>query len=805
MASASCPRFTVKYKQKRAGSTSRNSAAAVSIRTTALDLLPLGVIKINPAGYFTYANQVMMDLVGVSSWEGLHLKAVFPDRASYARVKNHLKKRLTVQPADAYEIELTGKDRKKVPIEVSAFQDIDAENRVVGAVAIVRDLTVGRVAMRIHQVIAREQDSQIVLGAVAREIACLVPFERLSVSLFSSDGQHVRRLYSNARGNEMTDTRWYKLYPNEIEKYKKEPTEVGDPEKLLARPEWAHRKNDPTTLEFLRLGFRSSLRYTVIREGNPIGALHLFSKPEGVHTEQHVALLRALPISEAVLMVIHYEEVQHLRFVLDLVNDLSSVSSDIRSVADKLGQRIGEHYQWNHVSILRVDEDRHELRVLSQWATADYQLSAARSLPLDHGLLGYAYKHQRIVNVGDVNASPKFKDIYRRTFPQTKSELCLPVTVQGKVNWLINVEDSRKNAFVTDEEGQLTVILKQVASLLERAWSEHYISAVFRSARDALILTTDGGIIKRVNPAASELLGYGADEKDGVVGRSLTQYIKSKLVAKRFWRADAPPSDEVTFLRRSGEPISALVSSAPLPSEIGGRIIVASDLSWRRRLERLETLRKIYAELASQTKPPLSLVFAWLKRMQSRPIGEWPETIEKTLKQLTKLDLTFTRLMLYEREGRSIPYNERPWDLPRIVESVLERLPTQEAAAVTLQVEGEPPPILGDYFQLTFCVESVLSYLSRLLPQNERISLSIYSTAKSVALTLSASLLESLAGTGGEAKEGDGWLGRSLGEMALGLEAIRAMMERNRGRCFEPRCSAGTLTFRFEFRMAPHR
>jgi PAS domain S-box-containing protein len=775
----------------------------MSVSTKALDMLPLGIVKVAPNESFTYANKTMLRLAGTETWEGLRIRDVFPDEETYQKVSEHLKRRLTVEPAAAYDIDLTRRDGSKVPIQVSGIQDLDIKRRPIGAVAIVRDLTVQRAAERIHKTIARERDRALVLASLVKEIEQLMHFDMVFLSLFSADGLRVRQLHSNVEA--FTDTRWHEMCPAEIENYRAQPMEVGDPVDILERPEWSHRKSDPTTQEFLTMGFRSSLRYTVFREGNPVGALNLFSKTAGAYTNADLALIKALPISEALLMTVHYEEVQHLRFVLELVSELSSVGSDITTVAQTLARRIGEHYGWQHVSIFRVDEDRQELRVLSQWSTGKYGTTDAGGLPLDQGLLGYAYRNQCVINVGDVETSTEFKDIYHRTFPNTRSELCLPVNVQGKVNWLINLEDSRKNAFVHEEEQQLKVIFQQVVQLLERAWSEHYITAVFRAARDALILTSDDGIIKAANPAALDLLGYAANDGEALLGRSLTEYIGNKLVCKHYLHAESVAADEVTLQPRSGEPISALVSSASLPPEIGGKIIVASDLSWRRRVERLESLRKIYHELATQTKPSLSLVSTWLKRLDSRPSSEWPDTIAKTLRQLSRLDLTFTRLMLYDRDGQAIPYHERQWELPHIVESVLERLPKQEASVVRVETDGNPAPIVGDYFQLVFCVESVLSYLSRLLPQDGAIQLRIFPTTRTTALTFGAPVPDSVVDGTGAPSNADPWLERSLGEMALGLQTVRTMVRRNHGRCFRPKLARGRLTYRFDFRATPQR
>jgi PAS domain S-box-containing protein len=785
------------HARRSASAANQGVPLTISMRASALDMLPLGLVKINADGSFDYANRAMMDLVGVARWHGLRLEHVFPDPQTLQLVEEHLHRRLTTQPADKYEIDITRADGAKVPIEVSAVQDADAAGVPIGAVSIVRDLTLEHAARRIHQAIAGEQDAQRVLAAMAHEVERLVPCDLLSVSLFSGDGANVRRLYSSLAGDELINTRWYASYPAELALYAATPHEFGDLHEMLARPEWEHRRKDPDTVDFVKRGYRSFIRFTALRDGHPVGALHVFTRKRDMHTARHLAMLRELPIAEAILTAIHCEEIRQMRFVLDLVGDLSKVTREVSEAASMLATRIAEHYRWQHVSVLRVVDDERALRVLSQYGAPDYILARTQPLPIDRGLLGRAYREQTPVNAGDVNAE-EFRKDYNRTFKQTRSELCLPVVMHGKVSWLVNVEDPQRNAFAPEEVRELSLILTQVVALLERTWSEHYIDCVFKSARDGLILTSDEGVIKRVNPAALAMLGYAASERDALVGRPLKDFVVDPAAAARLLSPDAPPPDEMALKGREEE-VVALVSSASLPAELGDRIIVASDMSWRRRVERLESLRAIYHELAAQTKPSLSLVFTWLRRMQARPKGEWADTLAQTLRQLGRVDLSFSRLMLYERDGATLPYNERAWDLQQVVGSVIERLPRHEASAIVVVADKGVPLVRGDYFQLGFCVESVLAYASRLLPQDGKITVRISGGQPLVALTVEATLPDAIDTEEEQEAMRDAWMARALSEVALGLQAVRTIMQRNGGRCIEPRTEAGRMIYGFEF------
>ena len=173
---------------------------------------------------------------------------------------------------------------------------------------------------------------------------------------------------------------------------------------------------------------------------------------------------------------------------------------------------------------------------------------------------------------------------------------------KDRVYWLLNAEDSRRNAFAKEEQETLEHILQEVAMVLELASQHQIYSELLKRTRDAVIQTDFRGTIKQTNPATEALLGYGEAEMSGTL---LNRYFKDKGQAKRVQEAEYVPNDEVRLLHRDGSEVSVWLSGTSLPKEGGLKVYVANDMSTRKRIETLAILRHLYNEIASQIKTPL--------------------------------------------------------------------------------------------------------------------------------------------------------------------------------------------------------
>ena len=136
----------------------------------------------------------------------------------------------------------------------------------------------------------------------------------------------------------------------------------------------------------------------------------------------------------------------------------------------------------------------------------------------------------------------------------------------------------------------------------------------------------------------------------------------------------------------------------------------------------------MYNEIASQIKTPLSLAFTWLGKLRQLEIPpRAADLLDKTAKQLHKVDLTFERLLFYERHKSIAPAERSLFDIPVLVEKIRQEMPDLEASRIEVTTGADVPSVSGDIFQIWFCLESLLAYLVRFVPEDGKVSVDISS------------------------------------------------------------------------------
>ena len=510
---------------------SGQSEFLIRLKREHLDPLPWGIAKVNRQGVYTYGNRAICEIVGVESMEGRKISDLFEGQ-DLTVVLEHFERRLTRRAADEYRVELTRPtDGVKVPVLISALPETNELGEVVGGIAIFRDLLTEDVSAKMHQAIEQLPDSQTILEAVAKEINRVIPFDLFSITLYSADGEHYRLLYLYPEDGLIPSVRW-----DEMTSYDKQFVEarqalnVTDFEEWLDQPEWRHLRNEPNVQQFLASGFHSFVTHPVI-VGNRVVATVAFSrkKDKGPFNRQDEERLRHLPLDPAVSMALHHEKTAELKFTLDLIRRIASVSESTEGIASVLVKEIAGHYEWENVCLLRPDEQRRQLRLVKQQAQKESdRLPDDYHHSIDEGLTGQAYRTRKTLNVNDVR-NPTFKDIFIPAFAEAQSELCIPIIVRGRVYWLLDLESSKKNAFAKEEQEALENILREVALVLELTSQTQIFGELLEHSRDAVIQTDFQGTIKQTNPATRELLGYSEAEMNGT---PFDRYFKDKDQAR---------------------------------------------------------------------------------------------------------------------------------------------------------------------------------------------------------------------------------------------------------------------------------
>ena len=752
------------------------------IRLTAeqLDRLPWALAKLNREGVFSYGNRAMCEIAGVESMAGRSIDDMFHG-SDLATVREHLESRFTRGVADDYQVvAIRVSDGVLVPIHISALPDIDDTGQVVGVIAIVSDLLAQDVAARVTAAVQDLRSGEDILGTVARECGRLVPFDAFSVLIYSADGSHSRTVYMHPAGVIHPSVRWHEMtsYAKSLVN-EKEVINIADLDAWLDQPECRIFREEWDMQAALELGFRSSLSVPVIG-GNRVVATVSFGRkrdkpPFDASDEERIS---RLPLGPAVRMALHYQDVEELMFALDLVRKIAAGSDNTNFIAETLVGEIADHYEWQNVSIFRADEPQGELCLVSEKAQSEsFKLGKSRSHPINQGITGRVFRTREALKVPDV-AAPEVSGDYRQVYPESRSELCIPILVDGRVYWILNVEDSQRNAFAPEEQQALENLLREVAVVLALVSKKQAFSELLTRSKDAIIQTDVRGVIVQTNPATRELLGYGEDE---MKGQPFASYFLDAVQASRVQESKYVPNDEVQLRHKNDSKVSLLLSGTLLPPEIGLKIYVCNDLSTRKRLETLEILRHMYNEIASQIKTPLSLAFSWLSKLQTLlSEAEAADILAKTLKQLNKVDLTYDRLLMYERHRAVAPLDKSLCEIPALLADILKGMPDSDADRIKITCEGRIPPLRVDPYQVGFCFESLLAYLLRFLPEGEKVTACVTFREGNVTVSIRGYAPKVTGGTlTSYARKR--WAIHAITEMALGEEMIRGFIERNHG------------------------
>lgn len=745
------------------------------------DRSPFGIVKVDTQGRFTYANPVALDAYGIDRWENMDISAIGLNYRDYKKMEKELKGRSEGKSGD-YSVHITRlNDGKRVPVKISAIPETDLKGKIVGSTALVQSLLNEEVINGIHAHVATIRDGKKILQKVAMEVEKLIPFSQFFVLVYNSKMTHVRELFPGNQDDPLlSQILWWKI-PRNMKDWMSNRNAMNVPDimEFLSEPSRKKLKKQPEIKNIINKGFKSYLRFPIIKGGRIAATLTLFEKKKNAFNEKHIETLKMLPLIKAVLMALYYEEIKEFKFRLDLIREISSASNDIGKAAKAIVTRVARHYRWQHVALFSVDENEGVFSLLRQKGSSkEFRLPKNFTQPLSKGIFNYVYEHNKPVNIGNVRKHKKFRKIFKPSLKKTLSELCLPIKT-NEFFWLLNIEDQRENAFSKEEQRSLVGIVRELKKFLEKCWLYNFLQASLDFASDALIITDSKNYIKKTNETAQKLLG---SEGDNLVGKPFGTYFKDSQQAHDLLHLEKKPSDEVIFCRADEKEVSAILSRSQIKENISDKVYFATDLSLQKRVLELENYWKMYNEIATQTKTPLSLAFGWLSQLKEEAEERtFPgfEYLDKSLRQLRKVELSYDRLALYDKKNEIKPHAVQ-FDLLQLLLNVKEEFPESEKTEINITHDKTEYDALGDIFQISFSIKTILSYLLRFIPQKEKISISLRENEGFMAIDISVNFP-------GFAERSDADIvhARRMSElekeMALGNELIKTFINENNG------------------------
>ncbi len=757
------------------------------------DQFLLGIIQLDQEQRIIYTNKSIRTMLGIEDpyWKGKNFDIlVHPEDLGIIEAQLH--KRWEGE-SDDYEIRLLRQDDgRTVPVRISGSPEKDLQGNVIGTMGIIRSI----VSERMHTYIESLKNGEELLSAVSELLRSAVPFDRLYVAVFSKDMRHVRNLFTySPDGVPVLDKRWWEMTPDMLSWSTQEnPVPVESVEEFYCREEFKHLREERTIQDIMDR-FKTFIYYPIKKENHLAACIVIYSASEKPYTNEDCQEMARLPLEAAVLSALHFEENEHFMFLLNLLKEISSKGNHVKKTAAIIVGRIAEHFKWESVTLLRVDRMNRRIKLLSQTTLSEeFRIPDDYEQPIDEGVLGAVYRKKEPIVIGDVTRG-EYKSIYRCTVAKTRSELCMPIE-SGDLFWLLNIEDSRTNAFSEDEKNALGLILDEIKIFLERTWLRSFLDKSLLSTSDAVLVVDEKGFVTLSNSAAQYMLEYTEDELDR---KPIGNLLVDDKMADHLIHSQRVPNVRVKMNTKAGREISLLLSKFQLHEEFSSNIIIAKDLSLEDRVQELEYIGKLYYEIAIQTKTPLTLAFSWLRRAGAQ--SEDPkiqEMMAKTLQQLRKIELTFNRLAMYDQsktEVPDVPYNEMLFDFDEIRDYLEGAFPTSEMERIRWSVSGDSHYLRGDPFLITFCFETILSYLLRFLPDEKCVEMEAVFGNDG----LQVSIKGYFPGTPGESGDRSASLtmAQTLMDMALGEKIVESFIQMSGGLYTPHRVQNSHIKFQF--------
>jgi PAS domain-containing protein len=753
------------------------------IQLTTLDHFEIAVVRVNQEGVLTYMNRAAERLLGCTTAAHVDLHALFPDEKEYRRAEAHLQQRLE-GTSSTYRTSIHRPCEEQpaaaIPVNVYAFPDADPDGRPSASVALLDDMREGDARAAIHRLIATSLDNEHLLSAVAEQVRTIIPFDEFHIVMISKSRTRMRELFAmNPKRNIRELVRWWTMPPFFQQTLPDRVPEVLRIDELLANPHYAQlARNDDDTAAFFQSDVRQFLSLPVKHDNMIAAFVALYSYSDDVYTQESVDQLERLPVAEAVMAALHRDHNSRLSVIFDLVQCLGQRAADIKAVADELVNRLQKSFDWEHVSIFQYDEHADRVRLICQanhegLALPEHFTIAGRTIVPDrqeqafNGPIAEAAVTKQIVNTHERRVSPLATE---QGFNRMVSQLAFPIA-GGNTRWVLYIESRVANAFENEEIEALTTLAERAGAILAHSALFELQAALLQSISDAVIETGSDGHIRWCNAGAKAMLGI----TPGVAPGANVLDLAADNVAAEALRDTCNFSNRELNLRKVGraEPFPALLSASTLPEHLAGRVYVASDFTYQKQAQRLDQLKEVFRQAAMEGRVPLALASAWLAQL-AKDAPQWREDVDKILRQMARADLPLERLLrLFSAPSVAA---SAPSDLGKALEATLAELPASLVEAIDTSVATCPLPVAGEFNDIQFCVESMISFGLRTRPQSEKLRVTTLLEPPRAILRIEGDWVPS-SRDGVPTEHLERWRRKTIYDVTLGESVIQRIVE----------------------------
>lgn len=156
---------------------------------------------------------------------------------------------------------------------------------------------------------------------------------------------------------------------------------------------------------------------------------------------------------------------------LALLNDIGgeiATLADLNSVLERAARLVQERFGYHHAALFTLDRERGELVMRARAGKFAHLFPPDHHLKSGQGMVGWAGEHGETLLANDVNAEPRYVNLYPDVIP-TKSELSVPIRVGENVIGVLDVQSDQPNAFSENDVLVMETLADQIAVAIENA------------------------------------------------------------------------------------------------------------------------------------------------------------------------------------------------------------------------------------------------------------------------------------------------------------------------------------------------
>ncbi len=221
--------------------------------------------------------------------------------------------------------------------------------------------------------------------------------------------------------------------------------------------------------EIGEMKFRSILAIPLIGRGQMIGVIEAINKINGDFDERDLDTLVGLAnqIAVAIDNARLYREAKQEAMERQLLYEVGKKLSSTLNIDDVLKLILGSLQKvvgFDGGAVFLINEEKNEVSAVYSEGYGQADEEYVR-LKIGQGLVGWVAKTGEAVIVPDVTKDTR----YVQARPETKSEIVLPIKIDGRIIGVLNLESNKGGAFNRKGLELITVFASQAAISIERA------------------------------------------------------------------------------------------------------------------------------------------------------------------------------------------------------------------------------------------------------------------------------------------------------------------------------------------------